>query len=631
MSGKNNKKENEEIKKGELSIEIDNLFPILKKWMYSERDIFLRELIANSHDAIKKLQNLTRFGEYDQTIEAQIIVEVDKEKGTLTVSDNGLGMTEDEISRYINQVAFSGVNDFVKKYMDKDEKDITIGFFGVGFYSSFMVSKEVEIQTSSYRNDSEPVKWNCEGTPSFKMEKGTRNKTGTDVILHIDDENSDLLDKNTVKNIIKKHCKFLPIPIKMDDELLNDPEPLWLKSPASVEEEDYQKFYRDLYNTYQNPHFWVHLNIDYPFDLKGILYFPKLGHEMETPQEQIKIYCNHMFVTDHSKELVPEFMTLLQGALDSPDIPLNISRSMLQRDSVVIKIGQLIVSQVAKELKGIHRDDQKRYEEIWKDIDPVVKYGCMQDEKFYKKMKDDLIFKTNQGGITTLKDYMDRNEEKNAELIFYSTDEIKQKSYLNLLKENDLEALIMDSVIDPHFIQFLEQAEGNIRFTRVDSDISRFIQKTNDEDAEIPGNKSNMPKSKKKTADEKEKIKELFKKYIENEGLNVEVEELKTDRIPGIIVIEELMRRFEDMSKLTKTQVFGYNPQHVLVINSRNQVIKNLLKLYRGRKKDREARMEALCRTVYDMALLGQGKLQGEKLTEFLDRTEEIMKKFSEL
>jgi len=613
----------ETLQEGELSIETKDLFPILKKWMYSERDVFLRELVANALDAIKKLQNMINFGDYSETIEPEISIDIDVEKGTLKVSDNGLGMTRNEIERYINQIAFSGVNDFVKKYSDRDVKDQTIGFFGVGFYSTFMVARKVDIITRSYKKGEEAVKWSCLGTPKFTMKTFEREGVGTDVVLHVDDKNKDILKDKYIRKVIRKHCQFLPINIKFEGEVINDPEPLWRKQPSSVSDEEYKEFYKGLYNTFQDPYFWIHLNVDYPFNLKGILYFPQLQHDMESPQEQIKIFCNQMFVTDHSKELVPEFLTLLQGAIDSNDIPLNISRSMLQRDPTVIKIGRLIVTQVARELKGIHGKDPERYQDIWKEINTIIKYGCMQDEKFYDKIKDALIFKSTNGTFTLIKDYIERNREKNHDMIFYATHEAKQKVYLDLIRENDLEALVMDSVIDPHFVQFLEQKLEDVRFSRVDSDISRFIKDPRKKEGEEKG------EGKKKNR-EYDKIKGIFEKYLEKEDLMVEVEELKNSSVPAMIVIEELMRRFQDMGRLSRTTMFPYNTKHVLVVNAGNPIIKNLPVLYRGRKKDREERMKNICKTVYDLALLAQGKLESEDTATFIERAGNILERYSE-
>lgn len=608
---------------GELTIEAENLFPILKKWMYSERDVFLRELVANALDAIKKLQNIINFGDHSGTIEPEITISLDVSRGTLTVSDNGLGMTHDEVERYINQIAFSGVNDFVKRYSDKDVKDQTIGFFGVGFYSSFMVSSRVEIITRSYKEGSGAVKWTCEGTPKFTMERSEREEIGTDVVLYVDEDNKDILKDTYIKNVIGKHCQFLPINIKFQDEVLNVPEPLWKKQPSDITDDEYREFYKKLYNTFQEPYFWIHLNVDYPFNLKGILYFPKLQHEMESPQDQIKIFCNQMFVTDHSKELVPEFLTLLQGAVDSADIPLNISRSMLQRDSTVIKIGRLIVTQVARKLRDIHKKDPEHYQGIWEEINGVIKYGCMRDPKFYEKIKEVLIFRSTSGDYTGLEEYLERNREKNDDLVFYATDETKQRVYLDLIKDNGLEALVMDSVIDPHLIQFLEQKVEKVRFTRVDSDISRFIKDTGIKEGGDKG------ATQEKNGKEYATIGDIFNKYLGVEELMVEVEELKNDSVPAMLVIEELMRRFEDMSRLTKTTGFPFNSKHVLVVNAGNPTIKNLLRLYRGRKKDRVERMTNICKTVYDLALLAQGKLEDESVANFIERTGQIVEKYS--
>ncbi len=619
---KKSKKLNE---KGELSIEAENLFPIIKRWLYSEKDIFLRELVANSLDAIMKLEKIINFGDYSGTIDPEISIKVDKKNGTLTVSDNGLGMTSDEIRRYINQIAFSGIEDFVKKYQNKDEKDMIIGFFGVGFYSTFMVSDRVEIITRSYKEGEPAVKWSCKGTPDYVLEETLREEVGTDVILYLDKDSKEYLKKSAIEKIIKTHCQFLPVPIKLADEMLNDPEPLWRSSPSEVEDDKYNEFYKKLYDTHEEPLFWIHLNVDYPFDLRGILYFPKLKRELEAPQAPMKIFCNQMFVTDHAKELVPEFLTLLQGAIDSPDIPLNISRSMLQRDPTVIRIGRLIVREVAGKINSMFSKERKRYKEIWKQINPIIKYGALQEEDFYDKIKDSVIYETTVRGFTTLPEYLERNSEKNENTVLYASNKVEQAAYIDLLAENDLEALMLDSLLDVHFIQFLEGKNSDLHFMRVDSDISRFLQKDGTEKEEK--GKGEKPDKKKRV--DHEKIEEIFKKYLERDDLIVKVESLKTEKVPAMLVVEEHMRRFEDMSKLFKTRTVPFHAGHALVVNNNNPVVKNLLKLYRGRKKDREERLKMLCKNIYDLALLAQGKLKGDDLTVFIRRTEDILKGYS--
>jgi len=613
------RKKKSEKETGELSIETENLFPIIKKWLYSEKDIFLRELVANSLDAITKLQKIISFGDYSGSIDPLIRIKADTDKGTLTVSDNGLGMTREEIGKYINQIAFSGIEDFVKKYQEKDEKDQIIGFFGVGFYSTFMVSDKVEIISRSYQEGTTAVKWSCEGTTKYTLEPAEREEVGTDVILYLDDENKDYLKKYEIKKIISTHCQFLPVPIEFEDEKINDPDPLWNKTPSELTDDDYKKFYRDLYGTFEEPLFWIHLNVDYPFELKGILYFPKLKREMEAPGQQIRIYCNQMFVTDHSKELVPEFLTLLQGAVDSPDIPLNISRSMLQRNPTVMKIGRLIVREVAGKINSMYKDDRERLEEIWPDVNSILKYGTLQDKNFYEKIKDSVIYLSSAGGYITLDEYLERNKEKNENTVLYATDTVKQATYLGLVKENELEALIMDSLLDVHFIQFLESENGDLRFLRVDSDISRFLKKDDE---------SSEKKEETKGGKDEQKIEEIFKKYLGETEMMVKAEMLTSEKVPAMLVVEEQMRRYEDMSKLFKTRTIPFHAGHALVVNVNNPIIKNILKLYRGRKKDREERMKRLCANVYDLALLSQGKLKGDDLTAFIKRSEDVLESY---
>lgn len=620
--------------KGELSIETENLFPIIKKWLYSEKEIFLRELVANAQDAIKKLDKIISFGEYSGSFDPLITISTDPEAGTLTVSDNGLGMTAEEIGKYINQIAFSGIKDFVEKYRDKDDKDQIIGFFGVGFYSAFMVSGKVEIITRSYKEGSQPLRWSCEGSPEYLLTVSEREEVGTDVVLYLDDDSRDYLKERELRSILRKHCQFLPVPIKLNEDQINDPEPIWKRPPSSVTDDEYREFYGKLYASAEEPLFWIHLNVDYPFELKAVLYFPRLKREMETPQSQIKIFCNQMFVTDHSKELVPEFLTLLQGAVDSPDIPLNISRSMLQRNPTVVKIGQLIVNEVAGRINSLHRDEKERYEKIWKEINPIIKYGSMQDESFHDKVGGAVIFETSRGGFTTVTEYMERNGEGTDNTVFYASDRMEQATYLDLIVENDLEALIMDSILDVHYIQFLESKDPGLQFMRVDSDISRFLEKAEEDGSGDEGEKDGeggekeTGEKKKGKGDADEKLEELFKKYLDDEHLLVRVEALKTDRITAMLVIEEHMRRFEDMSRLFKTRIMPMNVGHALVVNRNSPVISNILGLYRGGKKNREERLRSLCRQVYDLALLSQGKLKGDQLKAFIERSQAILKDY---
>ncbi|MCK4797571.1 MAG: molecular chaperone HtpG, partial [Spirochaetes bacterium] len=461
--------------KGQLSIHADNILPIIKKWLYSDKEIFIRELVSNAVDANNKLKHLSLTGEYKEELgDLEINIKIDKKNKTLSFNDNGIGMTREEVKKYINQIAFSGAEDFLSKYKDNKEENQIIGHFGLGFYSSFMVSDEVEIISKSYIDES-AIHWVNKGDHDFTLEDHERKNIGTEVILHINNDEKEFLEEHRIKEVILKYCNFLPYPIKLNDKVVNDQHPLWLKSVRDTKEEEYKEFYKKLFPLEEDPLFWIHLDVEVPFRLKGILYFPKIRHELDSSKGRIKLYCNQVFVSDNSKELVPEFLTLLQGTLDIPDLPLNVSRSYLQNDPYVQKISSHITKKVADKLESVFKKDRGSYEKNWNDINVFIKYGMMNNEKFYEKVKDILVFKTTDGVYKTLSEYREKNkginkEQNGREVILYVSDEKEQVTYINLIKSHGMEAVILNSLIDIHFIQFLEMKESKITFSRIDSD-----------------------------------------------------------------------------------------------------------------------------------------------------------------
>ncbi|MBY2345526.1 molecular chaperone HtpG, partial [Clostridioides difficile] len=505
-----------EFEKGSISIHTENIFPIIKKWLYSDKDIFIRELISNGCDAVSKHKRLVSLGEISEnkSSDYKITVSVNKGEGTLKFIDNGIGMTEEEIKKYINQVAFSGAEDFFNKYKDKmEESNDIIGHFGLGFYSAFMVSKKVQIDTLSYTEGATPVRWISEGGTEYEIsESDARNDRGTTITLFIDDDSKEFLDEFTVRGIINKYCSFLPVEIYLEDverlereakeaeekakkqkedgkeeivdakviEPLNDTNPLWLKSPKDCTDEEYKEFYRKVFNVFDEPLFWIHLNVDYPFNLKGILYFPKLKNEFELTEGKVKLYNNQVFVADNIKEVIPEFLLLLKGVIDCPDLPLNVSRSFLQNDRDVSKISKHIIKKVADKLKSLCKNEREEYNKFWDDIQIFIKYGCLKDESFYEKVKECILFKTIDDEYITLQDYLEKCKDKHENKVFYVSDKEQQSQYIKLFKEYDLSAVVLNSSIDTHFISFMEYKENGVKFNRIDADLSDVLKDKNE-------------------------------------------------------------------------------------------------------------------------------------------------------
>lgn len=617
-----------ERNKGNISIHTENIFPIIKKWLYSDKDIFIRELISNGCDAISKLKRLVNLGEakVSEDEKYKILVSVNKENGTLRFIDNGIGMTDEEVKKYINQVAFSGAEDFINKYKDKmnEDKDI-IGHFGLGFYSAFMVSKRVQIDTLSYLEGAEAVTWVCDGGTEYEIYPSEdRKERGTTITLFIDEDSKEFLEVYKVREVIEKYCSFLPIEIYLEEEgkevkeedlkPLNDINPLWMKAPKDCTDEEYKDFYKKVFMDYNDPLFWIHLNVDYPFNLKGILYFPKLKHELEATEGQVKLYNNQVFVADNIKEVIPEFLLLLKGTIDCPDLPLNVSRSFLQKDKDVMKISKHIVKKVADKLVALYKNEKENFKGFWKDIQIFIKYGCLRDESFYEKIKDIIIFKRLNGEYITLKEYLEANKEKHENKVFYVTDEKQQSQYIKMFKEANLDALVLDCSLDNHFISFLEAKETGVTFARIDSDISETLKNNETEDSK----------------DINDKIKNLFNKVSTNNVKEVKVESLKNSETPAMILVSEQSRRMSEMSKM-----FGgidmpdmFKEERTLVVNNNNPIIKKISSID---LEGKEEKVNLICNYILDLALLSNKELSPEEMDNFINRSNKLLSMIIEL
>ena len=659
-------------KKGSLSISSENIFPVIKKWLYSDHDIFYRELISNGCDAITKLKKLELMGEYEkpENFEYKIQVTVNPNEKTITFTDNGLGMTEEEVDEYINQIAFSGAQDFLNKYKDKANEDQIIGHFGLGFYSAFMVADKVTIDSRSYKKDAKPVHWESEGGTEFEMGEGTREEQGTTIVLYLNEDSTEFSNEYRAREVIEKYCGFMPVPIFLNnaaegpqyetiekDQLtdkdtiietiveeakteekenengeketvevspakekykilkrpvaLNDVSPLWNKHPNECTEEEYKAFYRKVFMDYKEPLFWIHLNMDYPFNLKGILYFPKINTEYDSLEGTIKLYNNQVFIADNIKEVIPEFLMLLKGVIDCPDLPLNVSRSALQNDGFVKKISDYITKKVADKLSGMCKTDRENYEKYWDDISPFIKFGCLKDEKFEEKMKDYILFKDLDGKYLTLQDCLDNAKEKHENVIYYVTDEKEQSQYINMFRKEGLDAVYMGHSIDSPFIGQLEQKHEGLKFLRIDADVTdTFKEEVKEEDAET-------------FKADAQKLTDTFKKALANDKLEIKVEKLKDGQLASMITVSEENRRMQDMMKMYN--MYGMDPSmfgsvgETLVLNANNKLVQYVLAHEEGDLT------EKICRQLYDMASLSHGSLTPERMTQFIARSNEIM------
>ena len=663
-------------KSGSLSINSENIFPIIKKWLYSDHDIFYRELISNGCDAITKLKKLEMMGEWEkpEDMEFKIQVTVNPEEKTIVVEDNGMGMTEDEVDEYINQIAFSGAQDFLSKYKDKANEDQIIGHFGLGFYSAFMVADKVTIDSLSYRKDAKPVHWESEGGTEFDMKDGDKEGIGTRITLYLNEDSTEFANEYRAREVIEKYCSFMPVPIYLTnakaepeyetiekDELnekdtivetiveeakteekekedgtkevvevsparekykilkrpvsLSDVNPLWNKHPNECTEEEYKSFYRKVFMDFKEPLFWIHLNMDYPFNLKGILYFPKINMEYESIEGTIKLYNNQVFIADNIKEVIPEFLMLLKGVIDCPDLPLNVSRSALQNDGFVKKISDYITKKVADKLSGMCKTDRENYEKYWDDISPFIKYGCLRDEKFAEKMEDFIIFRNLDGKYVTLKDYLEAAKEKHENKIFYVTDEKEQSQYINMFREEKLDAVILTHNIDNPFITHEEQKHEGVKFLRIDADVNEmFKEEVKEEDKET-------------LEQEAKTLTETFRRALGNDKLEVKVEKLKNESVSSMITVAEETRRMQEMMKMYN--MYGMDPSmfggtgEVLVLNANNSLVKYVLEHGEGEETP------VICEQLYDLALLRHGSLSPERMTKFIARSNEIMAKLA--
>jgi molecular chaperone HtpG len=630
----------ETLEKGTISIHTENIFPIIKKFLYSDHEIFLRELVSNAVDATQKLKKLAALGEFTGDFgDLKIEVSFDKDKKTITVSDRGIGMTGEEVKKYINQIAFSGAAEFVEKFKDKaDGKDI-IGKFGLGFYSSFMVADRVEIISRSYKAAAnEAARWECDGSTEFELSVTTKEERGTDVILHINKDSEEFLDEYRLKGILEKYCKFLPVEIKFGtkeesvedgvdaenkpkyttitkDRIINNPAPLWTKSPNDLKDEDYVGFYKELYPYSEDPLFWIHLNVDYPFNLTGILYFPKVKNDFEIQKNKIQLYSRQVFITDEVKDVVPDFLMLLHGILDSPDIPLNVSRSYLQSDANVKKISQHITKKVADKLQELFKKDRADFEKKWDDISIFVKYGMISDEKFYDRAKDFVLFKNVDGQYFTFEEYKEKvktnQTDKDQNLVYlYASDKGKQHSFIEAAKNKAYDVILFDGVLDSHFINTLEQKLEKTQLKRVDSETAdKLINKGTTAESVL-------------SKEEQEQIKSIFEKSINNKNMNVAVEGMAPDDLPVVITMSEFMRRMKDMAK-TGGGAYGFMgampDNYNVAVNGNHPIVQKILAADSDEKKNK------LAKQAFDLALLSQNMLTGPELTNFIKRSVELV------
>ena len=654
---------------GNLSINSQNIFPIIKKWMYSDHDIFYRELVSNACDAITKLKKLSMIGEYEapDDIEYKVEIKLSAKDKTIKIIDNGIGMTKEEVDEYINQIAFSGAEAFLEKYKDKANDDQIIGHFGLGFYSAFMVADQVTIDTLSFKDGAESVHWSCDGGTEYDISEGTKTTPGTEITLYLNEDSYEFANEYKAKEVLDKYCSFMPVPIFVTNEdageqteeipeeevtekdtvldtfindavteevekedgtketvekvpakkmakivkrpvAINDIHPLWTKHPNECSDEDYKEFYRKVFHDYKEPLFWIHLNMDYPFNLKGILYFPKINTEYESIEGTIKLYNNQVFVADNIKEVIPEFLLLLKGVIDCPDLPLNVSRSALQNDGFVKKISDYITKKVADKLSGMCKTDKENYEKYWDDINPFIKFGCLKDEKFAEKMNDYIIFKNLDGKYLTLKECLEENKEKHENTVFYVTDEVEQSQYINMFKNEGIDAVILTHNIDQPFITNMESKNENLKFKRIDADLSdSFKEET----------------SKDELKDMTEKLSKTFKDALGKENLTVNVEKLKDASISSMITLSEESRRMQDMMKMygmagMDPNMFGAEGQ-TLVLNANNDLVK-----YVAEHTDGE-NTKIICEQLYDLAMLSHAPLSPEQMTGFIARSNKIM------
>ncbi|TRU45460.1 MAG: molecular chaperone HtpG [Microcystis aeruginosa Ma_QC_Ch_20071001_S25] len=652
------------LEKGNITIHTENIFPIIKKSLYTDHEIFLRELISNSVDAISKLKMASLAGEARGEVpEPEINLAIDKENRTLSITDNGIGMTGEEIKKYINQVAFSSAEEFITKYQ-KSAKDL-IGHFGLGFYSAFMVAKKVEIDTLSYQEGATPVHWSCDGSPEFELTDSSRSQIGTTITLTLMDEEGEYLEPARIRQLVKTYSDFMPVPIKIDGEVINQQRALWKESSQNLTKEDYLEFYRYLYPFQEEPLLWVHLNTDYPFLLNGILYFPKLRPDVDVSKGQLKLFCNQVFVSEHCEEIIPDFLMPLRGVIDSPDIPLNVSRSALTKDRTVRRIADFIAKKIADRLKSLYNEDAKEYIRCWVDVGTFIKFGSLKEDKFKQQVEDILIYRTTykpeetavqvavqtaegdawqeataktpleaieQEGYTTLKAYLERHKERHENRVFYCTDPRSQSTYVELYKNQGLEILFFDSFIDTnYFIPFLEREYSDVKFTRVDSELDSTLLEQ-DQASEIIDPASNKTRA--------ELIKEIFAKALDNSRINIKTEALKSDdpqgTPPAIVLLPEAMRRLQEMTAMMQQKAMAFPEEHILMINTNHPLIQQIVQISQGSivtgsgESPSAQLAKMLCQHVYDLALIAQKGFDAEGMQAFVERSNRVLTKLTE-
>ncbi|MFV0502598.1 MAG: molecular chaperone HtpG [Lachnospirales bacterium] len=634
------------MEKGNISIHSENFLPIIKKWLYSDTDIFVRELVSNGADAVNKFKKLVDLGEAaaPDSEDYKITVYVDKEKKQIIFEDNGIGMTAEEVKKYINEIAFSGATDFMNKYNESgaEEGNDIIGHFGLGFYSAFMVAATVEIDTLSYLPDSTPAKWVCDGGIEYEIGEGTRSQRGTTITLNVMEEEESFLEPYKIREILNKYCRFIPVDIYfeeikpeedknevVDEEgntvkegeetevveptPINNKTPLWSKKPSDCTDDDYKAFYRDVFMDFNEPLFWIHLNMDYPFRLQGILYFPKLNHELESIEGQVKLYNNQVFIADNIKEVIPEFLLLLKGTIDCPDLPLNVSRSFLQNDGYVTKMSQYITKKVADKLNSIFKKDREKYNNYWDNISPFVKYGCIREKDFYDKVKDSLVFKTVDNEYLTINEYMDNYGEKTEKKIYYATNKEQQASYIKMYKDIGIESVVLEARIDNPFVSYLENYDRDIKFMRIDSDITNNLKDEGEVEESFVTD-----------------ISEVFKKALNNENLDIKVENLKDESIPAIVLLSEESRRMEEMQKMFGASMMGMGmPTNsiTLLLNKKNSLVNHLLDIKNN--EDGAEDTKIICEHLYDLALMSHKPLSTDGMNKFIARSNMLLTKLA--
>ena len=653
------------LEQGTITIHSENIFPIIKKSLYTDHEIFLRELVSNAVDAIQKLKMVSFAGEFSGELgEPQISIAIDKENKTLSITDNGIGMTADEVKKYINQVAFSSAEEFIQKYSKEGDQQI-IGHFGLGFYSSFMVARKVEIDTLSYQSGAAAVHWSCDGSPNFTLEDSSKQERGTTVTLTLMDEEVEYLEPFRIRQLVKTYCDFMPVPIQLDGEVINRQRALWKESPQNLTSEDYLELYRYLYPFQEDPLLWVHLNTDYPFILNGILYFPKLKPDVDTTKGQIKLFCNQVFVSDNCEEVIPKFLLPLRGVVDSTDIPLNVSRSALTNDRTVRRIADYIAKKVGDRLKELYRDDREKYIQAWKDLGTFVKFGSLNDDKFKKQVEDIIIYRTSadltpktdgetpevqvqsdSGDVwqdvtpkptgdgpsyTTLKEYLERNKERHENRVYYCTDEASQATYVQLHKNQGLEVLYLDSFIDPHFISFLERENSNVKFSRVDADVDQSLI-GDDKDKEIVDPKTNKTRS--------EQVQELFQNALNQPKVTIRTEALKSDdpqgTPPAMVLLPEALRRLREMNALFQQQAMEFPEEHILLVNTSHPLIQNLVEMNQGTiiqgggESPTGQMVNLICQHIYDLALMAQKGFDAQGMTSFVERSNQLLTRLTD-